>query len=220
MNADLSPTWPSHVAFAERQLVSPREKQKAANASQDIELLALVRADDQEKTIKWIDAWFGENKTRLYELASYELSRSGLSSKAEDATVDTMVKVLNNVKTFRGDSSFATWVDVILKHLCCDVVRKAIREQRALELFGAFGEQLLGTEDGLVATAEQEAQLQYVLNQLKGKDKAVLTLFFMDGLSESEVAKKVGSTIDSVASRKRRTLLKLRGLLKRNGGGI
>jgi RNA polymerase sigma-B factor len=71
-----------------------------------------------------------------------------------------------------------------------------------------FGERL-GDDDDALADAERRAYLSPALEQLPTRDRYILKLRFVDGLSQSEIAKTIGMSqmhISRLLSRSLRTL--------------
>ena len=59
----------------------------------------------------------------IAELKSYLLRITASKSDAEDIVHDTYLKALNNIQTFRGESSLKTWVFTIASNLAKDNLR-------------------------------------------------------------------------------------------------
>jgi RNA polymerase sigma-70 factor, ECF subfamily len=68
--------------------------------------------------------------TRLKSLA---MNLLGNRHDAEDAVQETFLKVHRSIGSFKGESSFATWVYRILVNTCYDARRKRVRRQEMPE---------------------------------------------------------------------------------------
>ncbi len=83
----------------------------------DKELIRRAKAGD-------IDAF--EKLTEKYESKIYSLAMRILqnSHDAEDVTQQTFLSVIENLKNFRGDSSFYTWIMRIATYAALKIIRK------------------------------------------------------------------------------------------------
>ncbi len=83
----------------------------------DEELIRRAKAGD-------IDAF--EKLTEKYESKIYSLAMRILqnSHDAEDVTQQTFLSVIENLKNFRGDSSFYTWIMRIATYAALKIIRK------------------------------------------------------------------------------------------------
>src|ERR1700752_2407211 len=62
---------------------------------------------------------------------------------AEEVTQEVLVKVITKLSTFKGESSFRTWLYRIVANHVLNMTRRAVEEQT----FAAFGAALDGTPD-------------------------------------------------------------------------
>jgi RNA polymerase sigma-70 factor (ECF subfamily) len=112
---------------------------------------------------------------------------------AQDASQEVWIRVWRNVKNFRGDSAFTTWLYRITVNTCLSTYRrKQDREAREFD-----SEQLsylpipAGYEDDPETTAlaeERREELLRALEQVRAEHRAALVLRHMEGLSYAEIA--------------------------------
>ena len=86
-------------------------------------LLQTQRMSDT-KTISLLEKWVELFTDDLYARAYHKTSDSAL---AEDLTQDTFLAALQNIKSFKGDSSPRTWLFAILNNKIVDHYRKKIK---------------------------------------------------------------------------------------------
>ena len=157
----------------------------------------------------WMGKWFDSNKMCLKFFAMGLLNGSGLSDRAEDVVMDTMVKIWTTLDTYKG-GKFSALVFTALRNQCIDEMRHEEREARKTELYGLLEEPIHLTEYGLAIFESQLTMLQEALQCLTDDERATIAAFYFEGMRESEVAQKTGSTPDAVSSRKHRAIRKLR----------
>jgi RNA polymerase sigma factor (sigma-70 family) len=131
---------------------------------------------------------------------------------AEDAVQDAFLAVWRTAVSFdpsRGTAS--TWIMTLVHRRAVDVVRREDR-RRAQPLDDApqgTGE----TTDEQAAVREQRRKVQAALAQLSPDQREALELAYYGGLSQSELAERLGVPLGTVKSRMFAALAKLRDLL-------
>ncbi len=68
---------------------------------------------------------------RYYPRVLRFVRRRGLSGPAEDLTQDTFIRVFREIRSFRGQSSFESWLFAIAANICRNERRRLGREKRA-----------------------------------------------------------------------------------------
>jgi RNA polymerase sigma-70 factor (ECF subfamily) len=110
---------------------------------------------------------------------------------AQDASQEVWIRVWRNIKKFRGESAFSTWLYKITVNTCLSTRRKEqSRETRE------FGDELscLPTppdEDDPETAAlaeERREELLRALERVRAEHRAAVVLRHMEGLSYAEVA--------------------------------
>jgi len=151
---------------------------------------------------------------------------------AEDVTQEVFVKVWRNLKKFDQQKSFKTWIFSIAKNASLDYLKKkkAIPFSEFSARGGsAFGGENVAGENMLAETLADPAPLPQelleragiaqVLNKtmekLSPKYRMVLFLRYNDHFTFREIAETLGESINTVKSRNRRALIKIRKLLSK-----
>lgn len=130
----------------------------------------------------------------------------GNADDAADATQDTFVKAFGQLKSFRGDSAFATWLYRIAVNTCRDVLRRPRSvnfSQLADNELTDFDPAIL-TEpnpDEVLAQRERAELVHFALQQLPDEMQQVLVLCDMQGLSYTEAAAVLGVPNGTLKSR-------------------
>jgi len=160
---------------------------RSAQGDQERELLERARAGDREA----LDALIRLHLDDVYRLA-YRLL--GNRERAEDATQDTFVNVLQALPRFRGESSFRTWLLRIAANAARSHGRRWGR-RRETEL----NESELGLADqpDAVRNLEQREaarRVEEALTQLPPKQRLAVAMRIQQGLSYREIAELGGGS--------------------------
>jgi RNA polymerase sigma-70 factor (ECF subfamily) len=123
---------------------------------------------------------------------------------AEDAVQDVFVVVHDKLSSFEGRSKITTWIYGI----CLRVAQARRRRAHARHELVTDPDQLVGAaavEDMSEAFERREAEtmLDRILDTMPIEQRAVFTLFELDGSSCEEIAELTGTPIGTVYSRLR-----------------
>jgi RNA polymerase sigma-70 factor (ECF subfamily) len=190
----------------------------------DPELVQRARAGE-------LDAF--EALTTRYEQRVYSLALRMLRQEqdAEDVTQQTFLSALENLKGFRGEASFATWLFRIATHAALKVIRKRKGlEMVSLEAATEASEQddfvphpefiadWRQSPEQLVHQNEIQRLLDEALGRLDEKHRLVFLLRDVEGLSIRETAEALGLSEANTKVRLLRARLQLREQLTQTLG--
>lgn len=160
-------------------------------------------------------------RARLERRVFYYLrsDRSDMSSRpthevrqmAQDFAQDALLKVLDNLETFRGESRFLTWATKIATRVAISELRRARWRNVSLDLLTAGGELMPGimalsvTPDGS-PDPERSAERQEVLrivddaleNVLTERQRIALSAYMIEGMSVEEIARRLDSNRNAI----------------------
>ncbi len=163
-----------------------------------------------------------KHQQRIFSIA-YRIA--GNQEDAADMAQEVLVKVFRNLKHFRGDSKFSTWLYRVATTTCLDEQKKQ-RRHTAYSL-----DQELETEEGSVANqvrdtaptpeeaTEQKAlrnAIHLAIGKLKDEHKKVILLREVQGLSYEEIARVLQCSEGTVKSRINRARENLKKILLQN----
>jgi RNA polymerase sigma-70 factor (ECF subfamily) len=127
----------------------------------------------------------------------------------EEITQEVFLKVYHNIKYFRMQSSFKTWIYRITVNCAINRLKKIISERdKAHEYFeyvdkiGAGGNQIDDNEGGLDG-------VDSLLKSLNPDQKVCMVLRGIEALSYQEIADTLGISINTVRTRLKRAREKL-----------
>ena len=154
-------------------------------SAEDRNLVARASRGDVEAFTKLVKA----HSSLIYRVSLRMLG----SDAAEDASQEVWVRVWRNIKTFRGDSAFSTWLYRITMNTCLSMrQRESRREDRE---FSGDEMPYLPEPPGGDADPEAEAlsterreEIEAALGHVRAEHRAALVLRHIEGLSYSEIA--------------------------------
>jgi RNA polymerase sigma-70 factor (ECF subfamily) len=130
-----------------------------------------------------------EHSGLVYRVARRMLGRED----AQDASQEVWIRVWRNIKSFRGESAFSTWLHRITMNTCLSVrQREARREEREYsgDEMPYLPEPSGGDADPEAASlgSERREELKMALRNVRAEHRAALVLRHMEGLSYAEIA--------------------------------
>lgn len=162
----------------------------------------------------------GDSRTALQELANRHERRllglalglcNGREDLAREAVQETWVRVIRHAGTFKGKSSFATWVYRIAVHRCRDVVARERALARRTSLTPAV-------PPGRDSDADL-AWTRSVVGGLPQREREVVLLCHMRGMTHEQAAAVLGIPPGTLKTRMTRAMGRLRELMGEERGG-
>jgi RNA polymerase sigma-70 factor (ECF subfamily) len=137
-----------------------------------------------------------------------------------DLVQSTLLQVVRRIRSFRGDSSFTTWLFRVTANEALMLMRSQ-RRQRARLVEGLDLEDLsalptvrsMPAEDDAASLAEREAHVRHALGELPEDYRDVVLAHYHDDLGLSEIAQKLSVSESAVRSRLHRARVRLRAIL-------
>jgi RNA polymerase sigma factor (sigma-70 family) len=171
----------------------------------DEEILARIARGDH--------AAFGELYDRFGRVA-YGLALRILRDHAlaEDAVQEAFLAVWRSAEGYRRERAKpGAWILTLVHRRAVDLVRR--EQRRRGEPLAAAPEPVEAAVDEQVALGDRRAAVQAALDRLPGDQRQALELAYYGGLTQSELAERLGVPLGTVKSRMFAGLGRLRELL-------
>jgi RNA polymerase sigma-70 factor (ECF subfamily) len=167
-------------------------------------LLNRAREYDQAAIAEIYDRY----SLRIY---NYIYHRLGNAHLAEDLTATVFLRMLEAIRSSRAwQTSFSGWLYRIAHNLVVDYFRAGQQDEVALE------EWPIPSREHPADIAERslaQQRLRSAVGQLTGEQNVVITLKFLEGMSNAEVAGVLGKSEGAVKSLQFRALASLRRMM-------
>lgn len=139
--------------------------------------------------------------------------------EAEDVLQEAFIQVWRRANDFDEARGRAfTWLVTIARSRALDRLRSLGSRQRlATEVAVATPEQTSSAVDEAVRS-ERSATVRKALEELAEEQQRALYLAYFEGLTQSEIAKRLGDPLGTVKTRMRAGMIKLREILGRQSG--
>jgi RNA polymerase sigma-70 factor (ECF subfamily) len=115
---------------------------------------------------------------------------------AQDAGQEVWIRAWANIKAFRGQSAFSTWLYRITMNTCLGALRKKrTREARELGEDTAYPPEVTGRDadpEEAALSSERRNEIWAALRHVRAEHGAALVLRHMEGLSYAEIAEVLG----------------------------
>lgn len=122
----------------------------------------------------------------------------GDDPETEDVVQDTFIKAVQNMRNFRFESSLATWLNHIAVNLCRDLLEK---KKKSLPVTVEFFTPHPSREQEATSYPEEVLIiLREEIEQTEGRDKELLNLRELQGLSYEAIAHRLKIPLGSVTS--------------------
>jgi RNA polymerase sigma-70 factor (ECF subfamily) len=148
---------------------------------------------------------------KVYTLA-YRMTMDIEESK--DITQKTFIKAFRNIRDFRGESSFNTWLYQIALNTCLNHINK--KDRRLVELDESIPNSKNSVLSQLIE-GEKRAILKYSLGELPERQRAAIVLRVYEGLSVRETAEIMRCSEGAVKAHYHNGMKRLREIFKRRG---
>jgi RNA polymerase sigma-70 factor (ECF subfamily) len=129
---------------------------------------------------------------------------------AEDLTQETFLKMWRNLKKFKKEKNFENWLFTIAKNTCFDFLRK---KRKNLILNAENLEIVADLAPSLIEKMEKESLLEKLKKEIENlpfKMKEVIDLHYNFGLNFREISEILGEPMNTVKSRHKRAISKLK----------
>ena len=181
----------------------PPEPPKEPAAPADMELVQRARKGDLRAYDDLVERYQERIYATVYHMTAHH-------EDANDLAQDTFIKAFNALKSFKGDSSFYTWIYRIAVNKTINFLKQR-RNRISLSLndldfnvendpeLVAFVSDKTPRRD--IALSELQEKLNKAMLKLSDVHRMVVTLHDVQGLSHEEIAKIMDCNVGTVRSR-------------------
>jgi len=137
--------------------------------------------------------------------------------EAQEVSQDTFVKIYKHLNNFKGDSKFSTWIYRIAYNSCLDRIKTYKKHQNTLGIdeFTENQVRTLETAFDLMDRSDREKSVKDCLKLLPADDATLITLFYYEELSLTEISKVLGIEPNNVKVKLFRARKRLATILKK-----
>ncbi|MGQ9493039.1 MAG: sigma-70 family RNA polymerase sigma factor [Anaerolineae bacterium] len=180
------------------------ESSPYAQSNEETALLKRAREYDQAAIAEIYDRY----SLRIY---NYIYHRLGNALLAEDLTATVFLRMLEAIRSSRAwQTSFSGWLYRIAHNLVVDHFRAGHRDDVSLDDWPvAFHEHPADVAERSLT----QQRLRAAISQLTEEQSLVITLKFLEGMSNAEIAQLMGKSEGAIKSLQFRALAALRRLI-------
>jgi RNA polymerase sigma factor (sigma-70 family) len=179
----------------------------SSKALYDIKLIERALKQDDQKA-------YAELMKRYWEPVYFMLLRMVNNNKddAEDLTIEAFGKAFKNLEQYSTNYAFSTWLFKIASNNAIDFLRRNKEHKGLLSLNKSIdndgGEELSALVKGTGLDPEESVirkqnieKIRAIIEKLKPNYREIVELFYIEELSNEEIAKRVNLPLSTVKTR-------------------
>ena len=181
----------------------------------DADLVRLCQNGD----VAAFERLFHEHQDRVYRIA-FRMMNS--QEDAQDLTQEIFLKAYQKISKFKFRSAFSTWLYRLAVNICIDELRKRkpvdtipiTEDAVSQDKLAAYSTVDAYTPEDHAISKDRERQVWDAINSLKEKERAIIILRDIEGLSYKEIAEVFKCSLGRVKSRLHEARQKLKAVLE------
>lgn len=168
--------------------------------SDDVQLIQRILAGDENAFAILIEKY----QRQVHALA---FRKVGDFQTAEDITQETFLQVHQKLATLNDPTKFSGWLYAIANHLCIAWYRKnrlqteALQEIYISEIETEAYSRYIAREHAKTTAEVQHDLVKSLLTKLKERDREVITLYYFEEMTSSEIGEFLGVSENTIKSR-------------------
>jgi RNA polymerase sigma-70 factor (ECF subfamily) len=177
----------------------------SSQSTEDSDLVAQIAAGDSLA----FEAVYDRHSAQVFSLA---MRVTGRRRAAEESTQDAFLTLWRSAGSYDATrSTLRNWLLCIVRNRSIDWLRRERRHDRALEMDEGLVGHLEASErtDEQFAVLEQAHEARQLVLGLPTEQRQVVELAYFNGLTQAEIAVKVGIPLGTVKGRQRLALTKM-----------
>ncbi len=178
----------------------------------DVELVRQMSAGDEGAFATFYDRFSPGLFSMIYAILHDQ-------KESEDVLQEAFVQMWKRTASYDATrSSLFTWAVMISRHKAIDRLRSRQRQGRLAEAMANETDDMAATApsdsaDNLLVRSDERERVRTALAQLGEGQREAIDLAFFSGLTQTQIADKLGAPLGTVKARIRRGLLALREVL-------
>lgn len=139
--------------------------------------------------------------------------------EAEEIAQDSFIKAIDSINNFKGESKLSTWLYKIVYRKCLDRLKQLKRKPWMLGIDKStekFFESEKAKDYDSFEENENKALIKKCINQLPSDEMVLVTLFYYEEASLSEIAEILGITENNAKVKLYRCRTKLASIIMNN----
>jgi RNA polymerase sigma-70 factor (ECF subfamily) len=172
----------------------------------DHELVLRVAGGD----VRSFEAIYDRHSSQAFGLA---MRITGRRRAAEEATQDAFLGVWRAARSYdTSRGTLKTWLLSMVRNRSVDIVRREGRHDRDVQIDDALIDGLESTDRGAaeqVSDREDARDTRQLLLSLSDDQRQVIELAYFSGLTQSEIAVRLGAPLGTIKGRQRLALIKM-----------
>jgi RNA polymerase sigma-70 factor (ECF subfamily) len=177
--------------------------------TRDSDIAELLRAGHRDRAF---DALLQRYEGKIYRLCCAMLRNR---TQAEDAAQESLVRIWKALDRYDARASLSSWIYAISRNRCLTALERRRVDSLHDDANETCVEMFAAPDDS--ASADRSAQLQQIIDLLPERLRRVLTLYYFQERSTSEVALMLGCPEGTVKTQLFRARAALAEELKRRG---
>ncbi|HJJ05462.1 MAG TPA: sigma-70 family RNA polymerase sigma factor [Clostridiaceae bacterium] len=151
-------------------------------------------------------------KNDLYKIAKTRLNND---YEINDAIQETIIKSYNHLRKLKDNSKFKSWIIKILINECNTIYKKKCKKKRIIDKI--LMEDNFNNTDNSIENSDSVIDFNILLESLNYEEKIIITLFYNNRFTCSEISQILNINVNTVKSKLSRTKEKIKKSYK---GGV
>ncbi len=174
-----------------------------------------MNIDTEKKYIQEIKAGNSvlfEHIVRFYQdrIFSFVIRIVRSEEDAKDVTQDTFIKVYRNIKSFKGEAKFSTWLFQIAYNTAISQQRKQQKQiNYESEMIYQKESSYSGSSQEILEKKERSIMVNKAIDSLSESDAAIVNLYYKEEMSIHEISEILDLSISNVKVKLHRCRKKL-----------
>lgn len=135
-------------------------------------------------------------KNELYRIGKTRLNDD---NDISDAIQETMINAYKNLRKLKDNSNFKSWIIKILINECNRIYKKKSKNTKLFEKITI--EEPVNSIDNSINNINAKLDFEILINQLSYKEKLIVTLYYNNGYSCSEISNILNMNVNTVKSK-------------------